>query len=516
MSHNHIFFNMPFRFINSIASWWFSKRLSDLRLFIKNPVNTQEEQLYYLLEMAADTRFGKQYNFHQIKNIEDYRQAVPLQSYETLFPYIEAMMQGEADVLWHGKVKWFAKSSGTTSSRSKFIPVTQESLELNHFQGGKDVIAFYLHNYPGSKLLQGKTLKLGGSKKLLKHRDAYVGDLSAIMIDNMPFWANMVSIPEKKTALLADWEEKLDKIINEALRFNLTGLAGVPSWMLMFLKEVLHRTGKSHILEVWPQLEVFFHGGVSFTPYRDTYRKLFPGDNFHYMEIYNASEGFFALQDRKDTGDLLLMLDYGIFYEFIPMSAYKGIQSKKIVPLKDVEPDVNYAMVISTNAGLWRYIIGDTVRFTSVKPYRIKITGRTKHFVNAFGEEVVIENADRAIEKAAHLTGAGIKEYTLAPVYMQTDRKGAHQWLIEFDKEPDDFEKFKKILDETLQQINSDYAAKRYKDMTMQVPVVTKARHGLFYEWQEKQGKLGGQNKVPRLRNDRQLMEELLQLNQKP
>jgi len=503
-------------FLNSIASWWFGKRLSDLRLFIKNPVNTQEEQLYLLLESAAGTRFGRQYNFDKIKDIADYQQAVPLQNYESLLPYIEAMMQGEPDVLWHGKVKWFAKSSGTTAARSKFIPVTQEALEFNHYQGGKDVLAFYLHNYPDSKLLQGKTLKLGGSKKLLKHQEAYVGDLSAIMIDNMPFWANMVTVPEKKTALIADWEEKLDKIIAEALASNLTGLAGVPSWMLMFLKEVLRRTGKSHILEVWPQLEVFFHGGVSFAPYREAYRKLFPSNEFHYMEIYNASEGFFALQDRKDSDDLLLMLNYGIFYEFIPMSDYKGVDSTNVVALKDVEPGRNYAMVISTNAGLWRYILGDTVRFTSVKPYRIKITGRTKHFVNAFGEEVVIENADRAIENAARQTGAEIKEYTLAPVFMQTDRQGAHQWLIEFDKEPADFDKFVKLLDETLQALNSDYAAKRYKNMTMQAPVVEKARPGLFYDWLSRQDKLGGQNKVPRLSNDRRLIEELLQLNQKP
>ena len=502
-------------FLNSIASWWFGKRLSDLRLFIKNPVNTQEEQLYLLLQSAADTRFGKQYGFDRIRDIESYQREVPLQTYESLLPYIEAMMRGEPDVLWHGKVKWFAKSSGTTAARSKFIPVTQEALEFNHYQGGKDVLAFYLHNYPDSKLLQGKTLKLGGSKKLLKHEDAYVGDLSAIMIDNMPFWANMVTVPEKKTALIADWEEKLDKIIDEALSSNLTGLAGVPSWMLMFLKEVLRRTGKSHILEVWPRLEVFFHGGVSFAPYREAYRKLFPSGEFHYMEIYNASEGFFALQDRKDSDDLLLMLNYGIFYEFIPMSDYKGVNSTNIVALKDVEPGRNYAMVISTNAGLWRYILGDTIRFTSVKPYRIKITGRTKHFVNAFGEEVVIENADRAIEKAARQTGAEIKEYTLAPVFMQTDRQGAHQWLIEFDKEPVDIDKFKRILDETLQVLNSDYAAKRYKNMTMQVPIVEKARAGLFYDWLSRQDKLGGQNKVPRLSNDRRLIEELLQLNQK-
>ena len=505
---------MQIGFINSIATWWLNKRLSDLRLFIKNPVNTQEEQLNLLLNRAKHTVFGQTYDFDRIKSIEDFQQAVPLQNYESLFPYIDRMMKGEPDVLWPGKIRWFAKSSGTTSAKSKFIPVSVEALEFNHYQGAKDVIAFYLRNHPGSKLLYGKTLKLGGSKKLLKYEDAYVGDLSAIMIDNMPFWSNFITVPEKKTALMPEWEEKLDRIIDEALQSSLTGLAGVPSWMLMLLKEVLKRTGKNNILEVWPKLEVFFHGGVSFAPYKQAYRELFPSDNFNYMEIYNASEGFFALQDQKDSDELLLMLNYGIFYEFIPMDAYNGVNSTEIIPLKDVEPGKNYAMVISTNSGLWRYIIGDTVRFTSVHPYRIKITGRTKHYINVFGEEVMIENTDRAIEAASRDTGALVKEYTVAPVFMDTAHKGAHEWMIEFEKEPEDFERFKELLDQHLQNLNSDYEAKRYKNMTLEPPHIHKARPGLFYDWLKQKGKLGGQNKVPRLSNQRNFMEELLQMNQ--
>jgi len=505
---------MQIGFINSIATWWLNKRLSDLRLFMKNPVNTQEEQLRLLLSRALHTTFGQQYHFKQIQDIKAFQQQLPLQDYEHLFPYIDRMMQGESDVLWPGKIKWFAKSSGTTSAKSKFIPVSAEALELNHYQGAKDVIAFYLKNYPDSKLLYGKTLKLGGSKKLLKYEDAYVGDLSAIMIDNMPFWSNFITVPEKKTALMSEWEEKLDKIITEALQSSLTGLAGVPSWMMMLLKEVLKRTGKNNILEVWPNLEVFFHGGVSFAPYKQAYKELFPSGDFHYMEIYNASEGFFALQDQKDSDELLLMLNYGIFYEFIPMDSFNGIESTEVLALKDVEPDKNYAMVISTNSGLWRYIIGDTVRFTSIRPYRIKITGRTKHYINVFGEEVMIENTDKAIEQASLATGALVKEYTLAPVFMNTGHKGAHEWLIEFEKDPDDFEKFKELLDKNLQNLNSDYEAKRYKNMTLEPPKIHKARPGLFYNWLKQKGKLGGQNKVPRLSNQREFMEELLRMNQ--
>ncbi len=504
---------MQIGLINSIASWWFKKRISDLRLFLKNPINTQEEQLRLLIESARYTRFGRSFGFEHIHSIDDFQKTVPLQDYDSLFPYIDQMMKGTPDVLWPGKIKWFAKSSGTTSNRSKFIPVSQESLELNHYQGAKDVIAFYLHNYPDAKLLQGKTLKLGGSRQLLKQHEAYVGDLSAIMIDNMPFWANMVTVPEKKTALLPDWELKLDRIVKEALAADLTGLAGVPSWMMLFLKEALQQTGKSHILEIWPGLEVFFHGGVSFAPYQEAYKQLFPGNQFRYMEIYNASEGFFALQDRKDQKDLLLLLDNGIFYEFIPMSNYKGKASTEIVALKDIQIGVNYAMVISTNGGLWRYIIGDTVRFTSTRPYRLKITGRTKNYINAFGEEVVIENTDKAIETAARATKAQIKEYTVAPVFMKTHQQGTHEWLIEFEKQPDDWEKFKNILDQSLQNYNSDYQAKRHKDITMAPPVIHQARPNLFYDWLQQKGKLGGQNKVPRLSNDRKIITELLKLN---
>ncbi len=499
--------------LNSLASWWFKKRLSDLEIFLQNPYDTQKAQLNFLLNRSKKTLFGKKHHFSSIDTYQDFIQQVPLNDYESLYPFIKKMMEGEKDVLWPGKVKWFAKSSGTTSAKSKFIPVTEEALESNHFQGARDVVAYYLANYPQSKLLKGKTLKLGGSKQLLKMKDAYVGDLSAIMIDNMPFWSNMVTVPEKKTALLPDWEIKLDKIIHEAINSKLTGLAGVPSWMMMLLKEVLKKTGKENILEVWPDIEVFFHGGVSFTPYKEEYRKLFPSDSFHYMEIYNASEGFFALQDQKIPGELLLMLDYGIFYEFIPVKDFKGKESKNIIPLSEVKTGVNYALVISSNSGLWRYIIGDTVKFTSLKPYRIKITGRTKHFINVFGEEVVIENTDKAIEKAAAATGAGIREYTVAPVFMGTNKKGAHEWIIEFENPPSDFERFKKLLDQNLQELNSDYEAKRYKNLTLEFPVIHRAKKGLFYEWLKMKGKLGGQNKVPRLSNSREFIEELLPLN---
>ncbi len=504
---------MQIGFINSIATWWLNKRLSDLRLFIKNPLNTQEEQLRNLIIKGQKTKYGQTHNFTAIHNYESFVEQVPLNNYDTLSTDIKKMIDGEEDILWPGQVKWFAKSSGTTGTRSKFIPVTQDVLQLTHYQGTKDVLAYYLHHHPESKLLKGKTLKLGGSKKLHQKGQAYIGDLSAIMIDQMPYWTNLVTVPEKKTALLADWEEKLDKIIQKALKSHLTGLAGVPSWMMLFLQEALHQTGKKNVLEIWPDLEVFFHGGVSFEPYKKAYEQFFPSDKFHYMETYNASEGFFALQDSPEKSDMLLMLDYGIFYEFIPVSGFNELNSTQILPLHKVKTGVNYAMVISTTGGLWRYIIGDTIRFTSTKPYRIKITGRTKHYINAFGEEVVIEQADRALSKAAQETGAIIKEYTVAPKYMSTRQKGTHEWLIEFEKLPQNIEKFAYLLDRNLQKLNSDYEAKRTKNITMEPPIINVAPVGLFYKWLEQNGKLGGQNKVPRLLNNRKVIESLLNLN---
>jgi len=466
---------MQFGLINSLASWWFRKRLADLHLFAINPVDTQEGQLSMLIERAKYTQFGKEYDFQKIKSIAHFQIHVPLQNYHSLLPYIEKMLNGEPNILWDDKIRWFAKSSGTSSGKSKFIPVSEEGLELNHFQAGKDVIAYYLNNYPDSQLLKGKTLKLGGSKELLKFDEAYVGDLSAIMIDNMPFWSNLITIPEKKTALLSNWEIKIDRILDEAFPAQLVGLAGVPSWMMLLLKEAIKKSKKSNVLEIWPDLEVFFHGGVSFLPYKKAYQELFPSKDFHYMEIYNASEGFFALQDKKDSDELLLLLNHGIFYEFIPMNSYDGVHTKTVLPLKKVEKDINYAMVISTNSGLWRYIIGDTVKFTSVKPYRIKITGRTKHFINVFGEEVIIENTDKAIENACNQTNCSVSDYTVAPIFMGTDKKGAHEWLLDF-------------------------------------PVIHQARKGLFYDWLKQKNKLGGQNKIPRLSNSRSFIEELLMM----
>ncbi len=504
---------MQIGFINSIATWWLNKRLSDLRLFTKNPLNTQEEQLNILIEKGRNTLYGQNLGFENFKNYENFKNRVPLNNYESLSPFIQKMMKGENNILWPGKVKWFAKSSGTTSSRSKFIPVTQDILQLTHFQGAKDVLAYYFYHNPNTKLLKGKTLKLGGSKKLHKHGQAYVGDLSAIMIDNMPFWTNLVTVPEKKTALLADWEIKLQRIIQEALSNQLTGLAGVPSWIMLFLKEALQQTGKKHILEIWPDLEVFFHGGVSFKPYKESFRQFFPSEKFNYLEIYNASEGFFALQDQPERSDMLLMLDYGIFYEFIPLSAFNEVDSTQVLTLNDVQPNVNYAMVITTMSGLWRYIIGDTIRFTSIRPYRIEITGRTKHYINAFGEEVIIAQTDKALTKAAQQTGALVKEYTVAPLYMDANKQGRHEWLIEFEKLPENINRFSYLLDQYLQSLNSDYQAKRYKNITMAAPKINIASQNLFYLWLEKKGKLGGQNKVPRLLNNRKIIESLLKLN---
>ncbi len=505
---------MPISIINSFASWWFKKRLSDLNLFAHNPLDTQREQFILLIDRAVNTEYGKKFNFARIHTYEDFQENVSLSTYKDLFPYIDRMMRGESDVLWPGKARWFAKSSGTTSSKSKFIPVMEETLEFNHFQGGKDVVTYYYNNYPDTELLKGKILKVGGSKELQKLNDIYIGDLSAIMIDNMPFWANIISFPEKNTALIANWEEKIDRIIDESLDVNITGMAGIPSWIMLLLKRALEKTGKQNIFEIWPNLEAFFHGGVSFVPYRDEFSKLLPKKDFHYQEIYNASEGFFALQDRKESDELLLMLNHGIFYEFIPMDQYAGVDSQEILRLKDVEIGRNYALVISTNSGLWRYIIGDTVEFTSTKPYRIKITGRTKHFINVFGEEVVIGNTDQAIEFASRETRSNVLEYTVAPIFMSASQKGGHEWMIEFDKEPDDFERFKVILDQRLKELNSDYEIKRYQNFTLDFPSIHRARKNLFYDWLKQKNKLGGQNKVPRLLNSRTFMEELLALNE--
>ncbi|MBT8291285.1 MAG: GH3 auxin-responsive promoter family protein [Muriicola sp.] len=503
---------MPIPLFNSIASWLLKKRYHQIELFLKYPAEVQQEVLDQLLEIAEDTEFGKKYDFASIENYRNFRERVPIVSYEEAEPYIERSRKGEQNIFWPTTIKWFAKSSGTTNAKSKFIPVSTEALEDCHYKSGKDLLCLYLNNNENSQLFTGKSLRLGGSKELYEDNGTFFGDLSAILIDNMPFWAELSSTPSNRVSLMSEWETKMNAIIQESIQENVTSLAGVPSWMLVLLNNVLEETGKQHLFEIWENLEVYFHGGVSFNPYREQYDKLLPRKRFKYYEIYNASEGFFAIQDRNNADDLLLMLDYGIFYEFIPMDKY-GTESQQAIPLWEVEIGKNYAIIITTNAGLWRYKIGDTVRFTSTNPYRIKITGRTKHHINVFGEELIIENAEKALEQICQKTGAQIKDYTVAPIFMSGKEKGAHEWMIEFRRAPEKLTVFTESLDRALKALNSDYEAKRYNNMTLNMPKVHVARENLFYDWLKSKDKLGGQHKIPRLSNDRAYLDELLQMN---
>jgi hypothetical protein len=501
--------------LNTVVNWLNFKRNYQMQLYREHPTEIQMETFLYLIRKARDTVWGKKYRYHEIASVHDFQKAVPLQSYDEIRPYVDRLRNGENDLLWPGEVKWFAKSSGTTSDKSKFIPVTKEALEDCHLRGPRDVFALYIKNYPETRVLKGKTLTLGGSHRINNFsNNSYYGDLSAIMIENVPFWTDLIRIPSAEIALIEEFEEKIEQIIEVSLDENVTSLAGVPSWYLVLLKRILEKTGKQNILEVWPNLEVFAHGGVNFEPYREQYKKLIPSENMHYMETYNASEGFFAIQDDPTRDDMMLMLDYGVFYEFIPMEEY-GRGNPSIITLEEVELNRNYVIVISTNAGLWRYIIGDTIKFTGKNPFRLKITGRTKHFINAFGEEVIIDNAENALKEACKKTGAVVNEYTAGPVFMNDNQKGAHQWIIEFEIEPENPELFRSILDESLQSLNSDYEAKRYKSITLEKLHLVIAPKGTFYRWMKNRGKVGGQNKIPRLANDRKYLDDLLELIRK-
>ena len=503
---------MPIPIVNSLASWFLKKRFHQIELFLKYPIDVQNELLEHLLHTAKNTEIGKQYDFASISTYREFAERVPVTSYEDNHLQIERARRGESNIFWPTPIKWFAKSSGTTNSKSKFIPVSSDSLENCHYAASKDLLCMYLNNNPDANLFLGKSLRLGGSKELYKENATVYGDLSAILIDNMPFWAEYSSTPNNEVSLMADWELKMQAIVDQTIQENVTSLAGVPSWMLVLLNNVLESTGKSNLFEIWPNLEVYFHGGVNFDPYIEQYNAILPKENFRYYEIYNASEGFFAIQDRNANKELLLMLDYGIFYEFIPMDTY-GSASEKIIPLEQVQVAKNYAIVITTNAGLWRYKIGDTVRFTSISPFRIKVTGRTKHHINVFGEELIIENAEMALKQASKHTQCEIMDYTAAPIFMEGREKGAHEWIIEFKTPPKDLSLFTKSLDNALQDVNSDYQAKRFNNTTLNMPKVHVARQRLFYDWLKQKNKLGGQHKVPRLSNKRDFIEQLLQLN---
>ncbi len=481
-------------------------------LFRKYPAEVQQDTFQKLISRAVDTEFGRKYGFKDLNAIKDFQESVPIQTYDELKPYVDRLRKGESNLLWPGDIKWFAKSSGTTNDKSKFIPVSTESLKDCHFKGARDALAVYFQNNPESRIFSGKGLTLGGSHKIDNYNtQSYYGDLSAILIENQPFWTEFIRTPSQEVALMEKFEEKLEHIAEQTIQENVTSIAGVPSWNLVMLKYILQYTGKKHILEVWPDLELFIHGGVSFTPYREQFRKIIPSDKMHYLEAYNASEGFFAIQDDPLQTDMLLMLDYGIFYEFIPLDEYDKPKSESL-SISEVEKDRNYALVISTNSGLWRYMIGDTIRFTSLFPHKMVISGRTKHFINVFGEEVIVDNADKALRIACDKTGAEISDYTAAPVYMSDQHQGAHEWIIEFAAPPDDLKYFATLLDHALMSINSDYEAKRYLNLTLEKPIVHSAKQGSFYKWLQEKGKLGGQNKVPRLSNERKYLEELLEI----
>jgi hypothetical protein len=497
---------------NSVFTWFMKKRIHQIELFMKYPNEVQEEWFEQLISMAESTEWGRKHHYKSIDNLSQFKQRVPIQNYDTLKPYIERMLKGEKNVLWPSEIRWFAKSSGTTNDRSKFIPVSEESLEECHFKGGKDVLTIYFNNQPNARMFTGKVLTLGGSHQVSQFNpDASFGDLSAVIMKNLPLWAELHRTPQLDIALLDNFEEKLEKIAHATKDVNVTSIGGVPTWNLVLFKRILEITGKKNMLEVWPNLEMYFHGAVNFTPYREQFKQMIPSDDMYYLENYNASEGFFGIQDTKEPGDMLLMLDYGIFYEFLPLENMHQ-ENPVTLTLDEVELDKNYALIISTNAGLWRYMIGDTIKFTSLTPFRIRVSGRTKHFINAFGEEVIIDNAEQALDEACKQTGAIICEYTAAPVYFNGNDCGAHEWLIEFEKRPNEFERFVDILDETLRRINSDYDAKRFKDLALRRPIVRRAPEGTFFNWMKEKGKLGGQHKVPRLANDREYIDSILKV----
>lgn len=496
--------------LNSVITWLMKKRRYQRELFLRYPIEVQKDVLGGLLQTAEKTEFGKKYDFHSIRGADDFRQRIPLQDYDSLKPFIDRHRKGENNVIWPTPIKWFAKSSGTTNTRSKFIPVSNEALEECHFKGGKDMLGMYCQNHPDTKMFSGKGLSIGGSHQVDNDQpNVFHGDLSAVLLQNLPLWTELFRTPKLEVALMDNWEAKMAEMIRITKDQNITNIQGVPSWTLVLLQKMLAETGKTSISEIWPNLEVFFHGAVSFVPYRAQFKQVIGVSGIKYVETYNASEGFFAIQDRPDADDMLLMLDYGIYYEFIPMEQWHREQPESLL-LHEVEAGKQYAVIISTNAGLWRYAIGDTVTFTSTDPFRIRVTGRTKHFINAFGEELIIENAERAMRSACDSTKTEVTDYTAAPLFISDKTNGRHEWLIEFATPPPDLKHFTTHLDNALRELNSDYDAKRKGDMVLSAPLVHSVPNGTFYSWMASRGKLGGQHKVPRLSNDRTHVEDIL------
>jgi hypothetical protein len=498
--------------LNTSLKWLLQRRLPRIEAMKKDPGAVQQRVFLQLIQAGKRTQWGRQYQYKSIKTVADFQRQVPVSNYEDLFPYIERVMMGEAKVLWPSPVRWFAKSSGTTNARSKFIPVTPESLDEGHFKGGKDMMALYIANRPDSRTFDGKGLSIGGSLQANPYAvNSAAGDVSAVVMKNLPSWAQFIRTPSVDVALMEEWESKLDRMAEITKDQNVTSMLGAPTWGLVLIDKILAQTGKQNILEVWPNFELLVHGAVNFQPYRDLFRhQVFPSDSVRYQEVYNASEGFFAIQDDMGRpGEMLLMLDYGIFYEFVPL-AEANQPHPKALTIEEVELDTNYAIIVSTNGGLWRYRVGDTVRFTSLYPHRLKVSGRTKHFINAFGEEVIVENAEIAITRACEATGAIITDYTAGPVYMGNGKSGGHEWIIEFAQEPISMGRFEQVLDQTLRDVNSDYDAKRYNDYVLRPPRIHAVPRGTFYTWMKQRGKLGGQHKVPRLANTREYLDDIL------
>lgn len=497
------------KYVNSTISTFLKARIKNVSYYINKPLESQSEVFKSIISCGKETSFGKEHNYKEIKDWKQFTKNVPVQNYDSLKPYIIRILEKkEKNVLWNTPVKWFAMSSGTTSDKSKYIPVTKESLNECHYKGGKEMLAMYIDRHPDTNIFTGKSLILGGSQQINKlSNDIYTGDVSSVIVNNLPIWARLFRASDKKTVLLPDWEEKIHKLAKDAIDHNITSLSGVPSWLLVLLKHITKASGKT-IPELWPDLEVFFHGGVSFVPYIEQYKKLVPESQMTYWENYNASEGYFGFQYSEDSKDLLLMLNNGVYYEFMPMEEWEK-ENPKTMPLEDVKTGVNYALIISTNGGLWRYLIGDTIQFTSTKPYLFKITGRTKHFINAFGEELIIENTNTAIAEACNKTNSMVSEYTAAPVFFTDNNNGAHEWIIEFDKKPKDINLFTEELDKALMKLNSDYEAKRSYNLSMQKPIINVVEKGAFYSWMKSRNKLGGQNKIPRLANDRKYVDSI-------
>lgn len=505
-----------FSLLNRLGIEYFRRRMERVEKYRSTPLPTQERQFKYLIEQGRNTLWGKTYGYADIRNPEQFRRQVPVSTYEDLFPYIERTLKGEQQVLWPAPIRYFSKSSGTTNDRSKYIPISEENLQKCHYDCGKDMLAIYASLYPNAELFAGKGLSVGGSLQENPYNpETHCGDISALIMKHLPFWAEWLRTPSLEVALLSDWEEKIQRMAENAMKEDVRSIQGVPTWTIFLIKKVLEITGKDSIMEVWPKLELFVHGAVNFDPYRTLFKQLIPNPNMRYLEVYNASEGFFGIQDQRDSKDMLLTLDNGVYYEFIPMEEWES-DHPKAIGLDQVETGKSYALLITTNSGLWRYNIGDTIMFTERNPFRIRITGRTKHFINAFGEEVVVENAEQALTQAAAATGAIVTNFTAAPVFIQSDEKGGHEWVIEFEQAPENLQTFTQKLDESLRKINSDYDAKRAYDIALVMPKVHLAAKGTFYRWMKSRGKLGGQNKVPRLSNSRQYVEEVLRLMANP